>query len=364
MKLQILNEGGCSFYAEVCGAPIGPGRRVGGVFYNPAMRHSRDVSVLLMRAINTQEWRMLDGMAASGVRGIRIALEAPEAEVVINDSNPAACAAIEKNIALNHVENAKMSCSDVRHLLHGAKYHYVDIDPFGTPVHLIPHALQGVADGGILALTATDTAVLCGPYRKTCARRYHARTLDRECMHEVGIRILAGYVVRMAASYDLAAQPILCYAKGHFVRCHFRVLRGAGRAEHLLHSIAYADFHGGERWFSSSPESKEHAGPLWSAALFDPELVGQMGRTLDPHTAILVKDLDLWAVEDAAPPLHYDINILARELRASPPKLCTMLDLLRLQGYTAQRTYLSPTGFRTNAPYGALKEAFSESSSH
>lgn len=357
--MKLLNEGACRFYAEVCGSSAGPGKKAAGVFYNPAMLHSRDVSVLLMRALDTKEWHILDGMAASGVRGLRIALEASrDAEVQINDCNRAACDAIERNIALNRVDNAKPSCSDVRRLLDQSRYHYTDIDPFGSPVRFIPHALQGLIHNGILALTATDTAVLCGPYRKTCARRYHARTLDRECAHELGTRILAGYVVRTAASYDLAAEPVLCYAKGHFVRCHFRVSKGVSRAERLLRSLGYANFDGAERWLSPSPESEECAGVLWCGPLFDSVLVTKMARAVDTHTVSLARDLEFWAVEDAAPPLHYDINRLAKEFRAPPPRISALLDALKQQGFAAQRTYFSPTGLRTDASLDALGAAF------
>jgi len=41
-------------------------------------------------------------------------------------------------------------------------YDAIDLDPYGTPAHLLDSALQAVAEGGLLAVTATDMAVLCG----------------------------------------------------------------------------------------------------------------------------------------------------------------------------------------------------------
>ncbi len=38
----------------------------------------------------------------------------------------------------------------------------VDLDPYGTPSTLLDSAVQSVADGGLLMVTATDMAVLCG----------------------------------------------------------------------------------------------------------------------------------------------------------------------------------------------------------
>ena len=37
-------------------------------------------------------------------------------------------------------------------------YEAVDLDPFGTPAHLLDAAVQAVADGGLLLVTATDMA--------------------------------------------------------------------------------------------------------------------------------------------------------------------------------------------------------------
>jgi tRNA (guanine26-N2/guanine27-N2)-dimethyltransferase len=41
-------------------------------------------------------------------------------------------------------------------------YDAIDLDPYGTPAHFLDSALQAVAEGGLLAVTATDMAVLCG----------------------------------------------------------------------------------------------------------------------------------------------------------------------------------------------------------
>jgi tRNA (guanine26-N2/guanine27-N2)-dimethyltransferase len=37
----------------------------------------------------------------------------------------------------------------------------VDLDPYGTAVPFLESAVQAIADGGMLAVTCTDMAVLC-----------------------------------------------------------------------------------------------------------------------------------------------------------------------------------------------------------
>ncbi|RLF76380.1 tRNA (guanine(10)-N(2))-dimethyltransferase, partial [Thermococci archaeon] len=55
------------------------------VFYNPAMAFNRDISVLALKVIKPEE--ALDALSATGVRGIRYALETPVREVWLNDIN-------------------------------------------------------------------------------------------------------------------------------------------------------------------------------------------------------------------------------------------------------------------------------------
>ena len=54
--------------------------------------------------------------------------------------------------------------SDARVLMltHPKAFDVVDLDPYGTPSLLLEPAVEAVADGGLLCVTATDTAVLCG----------------------------------------------------------------------------------------------------------------------------------------------------------------------------------------------------------
>lgn len=55
-------------------------------------------------------------------------------------------------------------------------YDVIDLDPYGTPAHLLDTAMQSVADGGLLAVTATDMAVLCGNNGEVSVITSHAAT--------------------------------------------------------------------------------------------------------------------------------------------------------------------------------------------
>lgn len=48
----------------------------------------------------------------------------------------------------------------------------VDLDPYGSPSKLLDSAVQAVAEGGLLLVTATDMAVLCGNNGEACYAKY------------------------------------------------------------------------------------------------------------------------------------------------------------------------------------------------
>jgi tRNA (guanine26-N2/guanine27-N2)-dimethyltransferase len=62
------------------------------VFYNPVMTFNRDVSVLFTACERPKT--VLDGLAGTGARGVRIANEVGASHVTINDASAVAYAAI------------------------------------------------------------------------------------------------------------------------------------------------------------------------------------------------------------------------------------------------------------------------------
>ncbi len=120
---------------------------------------------------------------------------------------------IERNLALNGIDKGKARNEDLRCLLAKETFDYIDLDPFGTPVPYLHAAFHGLRRNGILAITATDTAPLAGTHAKKCLRRYQARPCRCVFGHEVGLRILIGYVARQAAMFDrgtVASAVLLC----------------------------------------------------------------------------------------------------------------------------------------------------------
>jgi tRNA (guanine26-N2/guanine27-N2)-dimethyltransferase len=71
--------------------------------------------------------------------------------------------------------------------LHGKRFHYIDIDPYGPPVPFLDHAFGALMRRAWLAVTATDKAPLCGAHPKACLRKYLGKPITTSYSDEVGL---------------------------------------------------------------------------------------------------------------------------------------------------------------------------------
>ncbi|MDP7265220.1 MAG: tRNA (guanine(26)-N(2))-dimethyltransferase [Candidatus Thermoplasmatota archaeon] len=344
------------------------------VFYNRAMETDRNMTVVLLSLFQEiaylpeNKFKALDGMGATGIRGLRIAMEVPGSSVTINDVNPKALDLIAENIVLNGSMNVSTTRQDIRKILCEDRFDYVDVDPFGSPAPYVEYALHSLGRKGVLAITATDTATLFGSYPKTCLRRYDSISLRCFLSHEIGLRILLGYVIRKAASNDLCALPLLSYSHDHYYRAYFYVEKGAAKADLLLNDIRYLlydrndidwffqerDWMNHPRNLEKSPEVDfEMAGPLYSGGLIHPAISNEISKS-DIKAALsekgtankAMKILITLAGEAEALPLFFCTHELGRKWGKAPPPMGKLLSTLDEQGITACRTHFSPTAIK------------------
>ena len=362
MELREVREGLASLLVPEVEWGKGPGKDTGLPFYNPTMEKNRDMTVLFLRSLGKPGIRVLDGLAAAGSLGIRVALEVPGALVTCNDRNSLAIELVRKNAELNNVRLEEVLNEGLQAHLFARKYDFVDIDPFGTPVPYLDPAFQTIPHGMLVAVTATDTAVLCGAHAKACVRRYEARPLDIDCCKEIGLRILIGFCARLAARYDRAVTPLISFGTDHYFRTFLRVEKGAKRAEEMLSQIGHVafDHETGNRWLATGrPTGVSWAGPLWTGSLLDGNVVSSL-RLLDymgHDTAALVETL---RGEVSAPTLYVTVDFLGRQLRLSPPRTGQIIEALTKEGFIARRTHFNPLGIKTDASWKELTECYRE----
>ncbi len=356
MRLKEIREGLAKLLVPDVPSGKGPGKYVGLPFFNTSMQKNRDMTILFLKAAASTGATVLDGLSATGALGIRAALEVRDVQVTCNDRNPLAVELIRKNSELNRVKLEAINQENLQAHISDNRYDFVDVDPFGTPGPYIDSAMRTARRGGMIAFTATDTAVLCGAQPRACMRRYDAKPLHIDCCKEIALRILIGSIARIAVRYDKAIRPMLSFGTDHYFRVFMDADQGASKADEVYSQIGYAcyDRASGKRWLSAEkPSEYDWAGPMWIGSLLAGEVVSRLNPLsyMGHATSILVESLKQ---EVNAPPLYVNTHFLAKSLKASPPPLEKFLTAIKDGGYSATRTHFDPDGIKTDAPWDEL----------
>lgn len=349
------------------------------VFYNPVMELNRDLSILAIKTYQEElgrEISICDSFGGSGIRGVRYAKEIDTVKnVVISDINPTAVQFAEENVELNGLCNVKVFKEDANILLRKCrgKFDVVDIDPFGTPSPFIESAGISLKAGGMLCATATDTSALCGTYKEPCIRKYGAMPLKTEYCHELGIRILAGFIARTLSKFKKCIEVKFAHSSEHYMRIYAVVRKGAKITDESLKNIGYV-LHCRNclnRMVIKGITSQfglgcpvcggkfKTAGPLWCGAILEEDFIKGMMDNLK-NTKINQKNKALKLInftyeESNAPATYYDLHEICRNLKISAPRLIDVLNSLKERGYFASRTHFKPTGIKTSAPVDEIK---------
>ena len=86
------------------------------VFYNPVQEFNRDISILSLNAYaklrkaggETEGLKVLEALAATGLRSIRFLKEVPDiSKIIINDLDPKAIETAKKNLKYNNIDPSK-----------------------------------------------------------------------------------------------------------------------------------------------------------------------------------------------------------------------------------------------------------------
>lgn len=341
------------------------------VFYNPRQERNRDVTVAALRAFQTRApdaRTYLDAMTASGIRGIRAAGEGWA--VTAADRDQRAIDLADDNVARNDlaVETVR---TDANVLCHQRRFDVVDLDPFGSPIPFADAAVRSAR--GLLCVTATDTAPLCGAHFRAGIRRYGAVPRRTEYHPEMGLRVLLSALVRTAARHDIAANPLLSHVESHSVRTYLELESGARAADEQLDSLG-AVHHCPECLHRENspgllPERPAScpncgsdqvvtAGPIWLARPHDPEFVEAAAAAVDEDmgSAASSRRMLLRIAEELDRPTHFDQHVLCKRWNRSAGPIDDFLAGIRDGGYRCSRTHYGGTTFKTDAPVGVIRE--------
>ncbi len=356
------------------------------VFYNPQMKSNRNISVLLLNCLDNKEMNIALPLAGSGIRGLRFLQELKKGKMerlLVNDKKENFVKVFNDNLKLNNIGNKAneekqdriiVKNEDAEHFLLNQHtedfcgyFDYIDIDPFGTPNPFLSAAVARIKRGGIIAITATDTAALTGTYPKVTKRKYWATSLKNYLMHETGLRILIRKVQLQGIQFDKALTPILSYHKDHYFRVYFKSEKGKEKCDDLLRKHQYLLFcpkclnfevsnYNCKNCDHCKDETKENkdnknneenqekmqfAGPLWTGQLFDQKLIRKMAQ--DNPFPEEQKFLDILRDETKIDMVgFYDLHVIGKKYRSDPKKMEPMLKMFK-----GVRTHFSLQGIKS-----------------
>jgi len=358
------------------------------VFYNPAMELNRDIAVLALQTyqkIIGRELSVSEPLASCGIRGIRLAKEVKRIrKVFLNDINPEAVKLARYNVHLNELD-ASVSTSNEdanlflsRYAAPHKRFDFIDIDPFGSPTPYMDSAIRALRDGGLLALTATDLAPLCGVHPKVALRKYGGSSLRTEYRHEIAVRLLAGCLVMTAARHEIGVTFPFSHSTDHYIRVYALAEHGAKKADESIQRMGYIlhcfkcfhreTFPGIISSFGrlcnkcGSPLSV--AGPLWLGKIFDRGFCELMEKEATArrlrHKKRIMKLLSLIKTEADGPITYYAVDRICDKLNISVPPLREVIKKLGEKGFRAVPTHFHGVGFRTDAPAKIVIETVKE----
>lgn len=346
------------------------------VFFNPAASLNRDITVALTSATSGRTF--CDSLAGVGARGVRVANEVKrKLHVAIVDFNPDSLRLARRNARVNGVtDRCAFVGEEANTFLYSRfrrteKFDYVDVDPFGTPAPYLQAAFNAVSDGGVVSVTATDTAVLCGVHPTVALRRYWARPLNNCFGHETAIRILVNACRRYAASLDIGVMPVAAHSTKHYVRVYLRAQVGATEADSSLGAEGFVEVcrscHNvvvSTEMLSRCPTcggQTDAAGPLWVGPLSEEPVLSSVLRecgSLGFREA--VRELERLPASDSFPPGGYSVEEVCSRLKVSSVSESEVAGALAARGFRSAPQPYERRGIKTDAGYADLEAAVKE----
>lgn len=325
------------------------------VFYNPKMKINRDISLLVIDSYFTEKKIVYcDPMAASGIRQLRFLKTIPNkfSKLVTGDISKTAISNIKKNFLLNFMFTRKLEFSHENAINTISKqfYDFIEIDPFGTPVPFLDVSCQRIKHNGILSVTATDTAALCGTYPKTCLRRYGIKVEKPLWHEEIGLRNLIAYCIIQGAKYEKKLTPIVSFTNEHFYKIFFKVEEGRRDAYDEVKKLSYISIDRKSQEIKVDKyESKNSLGKTYIGKLNDKKFLKSLNLNLIKDNREVGKLINK-LIDELDCIGHFNTDKLQKEFKfSSNIRRETLFEELRKKKYKVSIPHNSRKGIKTNA---------------
>lgn len=382
---------------------------------------------------------ILDALSASGLRALRYAHELPfVTEVVSNDLSSSAAESIKANVEHNALQDKiRVNNDDALALMYRSiadglskkantrrpvptnAWDVIDLDPYGTAAPFLDAAVQAVRDdGGLLAVTCTDSAIWAGhSYGEKAFSQYGGTPLKGNHSHEVGLRLILNAIASSAGRYGLDIEPLLSLSIDYYVKIFVRVTKSpqnvkflgsktmvvyscdsgcsAWQTQYMMKSKPAMNKKGTQHYYkwsmSQGPTMDEHCafcgakphltGPMYGGRLHNsdfirrlleeistadkdvygtlPRLQGMLVTALEEELPQPPPEQPVNPKEDAAAaidphPFYFDPAKLSSFLSCICPSHDMMRGALLHLGYQVTRSHCRPGSIKTDAPWSTI----------
>ena len=347
-------------------------------FFNPNAKWNRDISMLVYKVYtsSSKNKTLADSICGVGARGLRASVEIPQIETIyFNDLNPIAIEFAKESAKLNQVQDKCIfKTNEVCKFLNFEereirRFDIVDLDPFGSPSPYVDCVLRSVSNGGLISITATDTAVLCGVYPSVCYRKYYGFPIRSEYSNEIGVRLLVSFIALNATRFDLSVVPYFCHSNLHYLRVYLKIIFSSTLANTVSSKIGFIK-HCQKCKSRRIAKIREQnlvcdlcgtkcimAGPLWIDSIFDSDFVNSMLNELknsenstsprNDHNRLL-KMMQI-CTSELPIPAYFETDSIASSAKKSSISLDKVISTLASNGFQSSKTTMNKKGFKTNA---------------
>ncbi|XP_016122714.1 tRNA (guanine(26)-N(2))-dimethyltransferase-like [Sinocyclocheilus grahami] len=308
-----------------------------------------------------QGLRVLEGLAASGLRSVRFALELPGLKsITANDYSAKAAALIARNAQHNNVSHilqaSQRDASMVMYEARGRKelYDVIDLDPYGSPSPFLDAAVQAVSEGGLLCITCTDMAVMAGNSGETCYSKYGSVSIKSKYCHEMALRIILHSLDQRAAVYQRYIEPLLSVSVDFYIRVFVRVKTG----QVVVKNSARQNSIG----FDSAIYQTVLilGGPIWAEPIHDITFVQKVlsaisGNPTRFRTSKRIEGVLSMVTEELQDiPLYYVLDHLSSTVHCNTPSMLQFRSALLHAGYRVSLSHACKNAVKTDAPAEVL----------
>lgn len=260
-------------------------------------------------------------------------------------------------------------------------------------------AVQSIAEGGLLLITATDMAILAGNNPESCFAKYGSVPLKTKACHEQALRILLRCIESHATRYGRYIKPLVSISADFYVRVFVRVFTSP--LECKMSSSKHSMFfqctgcstlslqplgilkpnptEKNPKQFKYAlpivPSVSDHCkecnsrfhmgGPIWTAPIHDIEFVDMLHeliqtepyKTLETNPRIYGM---LSVIQEELPdvPLYYTLDHLCSVLKMQCMPKMKLCSVLLHAGYRVSLSHACKSSIKTNAPSNVIWDIF------